>query len=237
MVPYNIYQRSKQYISSSNLNNSARYFLLILVSVILVLALIHIPNPTYIDRALGQEISSSNNHQLNVTFNSIKINNDHDPLFPGEWKIDSYVNGQRTQLWLGSELTRVDTGQTITFREKSVNVIIPANGTLRIVTVGVEFDIDPQDGLPNIAGILDKDLPLSDYSDEVGNSIEHLIAFDRNDAIGIVAKEYSAKSNFGIGHHDECSQSVGEAGDLYDEVDTSCDFRLRYTITENENTD
>ncbi len=206
------------------MNDSARYFLLILVSVILVLALIHIPNPTYIDRALGQEISSSSNRQLNVTFNSIKINNDHDPLFPGEWKIDSYVNGQRT-------------GQTITFREKNVNVIIPANGTLRIVTVGVEFDIDPQDGLPNIAGILDKDLPLSDYSDEVGNSIEHLIAFDRNDAIGIVAKEYNAKSNFGIGHHDECSESVGEAGDLYDEVDTSCDFRLRYSITENENSD
>ncbi|CAN5428023.1 hypothetical protein BH18THE2_BH18THE2_07270 [soil metagenome] len=221
------------------MNDSVRYFLLILVSVILVLTLILQPWSTHlnIDRALGQEISSFSNRQLNVTFNSIKINNDHDPLFPGEWKIDSYVNGQRTQLWLGSELTRVDTGQTITFREKNVNVIIPANGTLRIVTVGVEFDIDPQDGLPNIAGILDKDLPLSDYSDEVGNSIEHLIAFDRNDAIGIVTKEYSAKSNFGIGHHDECSQSVGEAGDLYDEVDTSCDFRLRYTITEKENID
>lgn len=95
------------------MNDSVRYFLLILVSVILVLTLILQPWSTHlnIDRALGQEISSFSNRQLNVTFNSIKINNDHDPLFPGEWKIDSYVNGQRTQLWLGSELTRVDTGR------------------------------------------------------------------------------------------------------------------------------
>jgi hypothetical protein len=167
----------------------------------------------------------------------MKINNDHDPLFPGEWKIDAYENGQRTQLWMGSGLDRVNTGQTVTFRDISANVTILANETLRIVTVGVEFDIDSQDNLPNITGILDRDLPLSDYSDEVKNSIEHLITFDRNDAIGIVAKEYNAENNFGIGQHDECSQSVGEAGDLYDEVDTSCDFRLRYTINEKGRTD
>ena len=71
--------------------------------------------------------------------------------------------------------------------------------------------------MPNITGILDKDLPISGYSDEVRNSIEHIIAFDRNDAIGTVAKEYGAKNNFGIGQHDECSQSVGEAGNLYDD--------------------
>jgi hypothetical protein len=69
-----------------------------------------------VHEVVGQEISS--NRQLNVIFDSIKVNNDHDPLFPGEWKIDSYVNGQRTQLWMGSELNRVSTGETIIFREK-----------------------------------------------------------------------------------------------------------------------
>ena len=234
LIPYNIYRYTKHYIKFSDMNDSGRYYLLVVLSGILVLTLILSTISLNIDIALGQEISGSIDRQLNVAFNSMKINNDHDPLFPGEWKIDAYVNGQRTQLWIGSELDRVNTGQTVTFSGKDVNVTIPANGTLRVVTVGVEFDIDPQDKLPNITGILDKDLPLSDYSDEAESSIEHLIAFDRNDAIGIVAKEYSAKNNFGIGWHDECSQSVGEAGDLYDEVDTSCDFRLRYTINEKE---
>ena len=183
-----------------------------------------------VNEAVGQETSS--NRQLNVIFDSIKINNDHDPLFPGEWKIDSYVNGQRTQLWMGSELNRVSTGETIIFREKNINVTIPENGTLRIVTVGAEFDIDLEDTLPNISGILDKDLPFLDYSDKAKDSIESIINFDRNDAIGIIAKEYNAENNFGIGHYDECSESIDEEGDLYDAVDTSCDFRLRYTIKE-----
>jgi hypothetical protein len=201
------------------------------------LDLIHSSTFLSLERVLGQEDPASGDRQLNVNFSSMKINNDHDPLFPGEWKVDSYVNGQRTQLWIGSELDRVNAGQTVSFSDKDINVTVPANGTLRIITVGVEFDIDIQESLPNITGVLDEDLPISDYMDEAENSIEHLVTFDRNDAIGIVAKEYNAQNNFGIGQHDECSQSVGEAGDLYDEVDTSCDYRLRYTITDREDTD
>jgi hypothetical protein len=203
----------------------------------LTLDLIHSSTFLSLERVLGQEDPASGDRQLNVNFSSMKINNDHDPLFPGEWKVDSYVNGQRTQLWIGSELDRVNAGQTVSFSDKDINVTVPANGTLRIITVGVEFDIDIQESLPNITGVLDEDLPISDYMDEAENSIEHLVTFDRNDAIGIVAKEYNAQNNFGIGQHDECSQSVGEAGDLYDEVDTSCDYRLRYTITDREDTD
>ncbi|MDQ3840246.1 MAG: hypothetical protein M3297_13375 [Thermoproteota archaeon] len=202
------------------------------------MVLIHSSTFLSLERVLGQEDpASGGDRQLNVNFSSMKINNDHDPLFPGEWKVDSYVNGQRTQLWIGSELDRVNAGQTISFSDKDINVTVPANGTLRIISVGVEFDIDIQENLPNITGVLDEDLPISDYMDEAENSIEHLVIFDRNDAIGIVAKEYNAQNNFGIGQHDECSQSVGEAGDLYDEVDTSCDYRLRYTITDREDTD
>ncbi|HEX5904773.1 MAG TPA: hypothetical protein VFY50_01855, partial [Candidatus Nitrosocosmicus sp.] len=119
------------------MNDSGLHYLLVVLSGILVLTLILSPVSLNTDIALGQEISSSIDRQLNVAFNSMKINNDHDPLFPGEWKIDTYVNGQRAQLWTGSELDRVNTGQTVTFSGKDVNVTIPANGTLRIVTVGV----------------------------------------------------------------------------------------------------
>jgi hypothetical protein len=88
-----------------------KYFVLFLTTGV-ILSFITIS----VHEAVGQEIST--NRQLNVIFDSIKVNNDHDPLFPGEWKIDSYVNGQRTQLWMGSELNRVSTGETIIFREK-----------------------------------------------------------------------------------------------------------------------
>ena len=202
-----------------------KYFVLFFTTGI-ILSFISIP----LHEALGQKTSTS--RQLNVIFDSIKINNDHDPLFPGEWKIDSYVNGQRTQLWMGTELNRANTGKTITFGEKSINVTVPENGTLRIVTVGVEFDIDLGDTLPDISGILDKDLPFLDYTDKAKHSIESFINFDRNDAVGNIAEEYRAENNFGIGHHDECSQPLEETAELYDRVDTSCDFRLRYTITE-----
>ena len=152
---HNIWQQIKPYYKLSNVRGSGIYYLLVLVSGILILNLVPTTFSLYNERAFAQIDLGTNIRQLNVNFTSMKINNDHDPLFPGEWKIDSYVNGQRTQLWIASELGRVDTGQTVHFREKDVNVTIPASGTLRIVTVGVEFDIDSQDNLPNIAGILD----------------------------------------------------------------------------------
>ena len=49
------------------------------------------------EKALAQVDHRTDIRQFNVNFTSMKINSNHDPLFPGEWKIDSYVNGQRTQ--------------------------------------------------------------------------------------------------------------------------------------------
>lgn len=190
--------------------------------------------------------------KLNVTFNSIFVNDDHDILFPAEWELDGYANNKRVQLSDNTGLDRLEGGQVIDFNGKSVTIDVPENGSLRIVTVGAEMDEGDIDGLnknnqssaygggddtsegvlPDISGILDVEAPLAEYRDKVEDSIQLLTTYDRNDAIGIIAREFGVRNNFGVGDHYDCSESAGEVGDLFDTVDTNCDYRLSYTIVE-----
>jgi hypothetical protein len=192
--------------------------------------------------------SENSMRKLNITFNSIFVNNNHDILFPAEWQLVAYVNNKRIYLSDNSDMNRVERGQEIDFREKSIVADVPENGSLRIVTVGIELDdgvIDStykNDGavgdktgdglLPDISGILDTESPLPEYKNEVEDSVRFLTTYDRNDAVGIIVMEYDARSNFGIGDHSVCSESSGEVGDIFDTVDTNCDYRLSYTIEE-----
>jgi len=174
-------------------------------------------------------------HDLKISFDSIKINNDHDLLFDGEWRIDAYVNGKRISL-IPNSSTGVESGQTVIFPkgEKFINLQIKNNENLRIITLGIEYDSKTdqlKNYLPDISTILDNGIPLSEDKDKSRFAVEPLAAFDKNDAIGIIAKEFTVKDNFGKNlKHDYCSESSGEAGDLYDVVDTNCDFRLMFTI-------
>ena len=190
--------------------------------------------------------------KLNVTFNSIFVNDDHDILFPAEWKLDGYVNNKRVQLSDNSGLDRVESGQVIDFNDKSVTIEVPENGSLRIATVGAEMDDGDIGGrnknnqstvygggdgtseavLFDISGILDIEAPLPEYKDKFEDSVQLLTTYDRNDAIGIIAREFDVRNSFGIGDHYDCSESTGEVGDLFDTVDTNCDYRLSYTIVE-----
>jgi hypothetical protein len=204
------------------------------------------------ESSAGSATSDDSIRKLNVTFNSIIVNDNHDILFPAEWQIDAYVNNKRIPLSGNAELDRVERGQVINFHDKSLAIDVPNNSTLRIMTVGAELDegaidgkyknngsvmelrgVETNDGvLPDISGILDTEAPLPEYKDKAEDSIQFLTTYDRNDAIGMIAKEYDARSNFGIGDHIECSESTGEVGDIFDTVDTNCDYRLSYTIKE-----
>lgn len=202
--------------------------------------------------SIGSATPDDSIRKLNVTFNSIFINNNHDILFPAEWQLDAYVNNKRIRLSVNAGLDRVESGQAIYFNGKSLAINVPENSTLRIVTIGAELDeglIDDKyknivpsvdvgadetgDGvLPDISGIIDTEAPLPEYRDQVEGSIQFLTTYDRNDAIGMITTEYDARTNFGIGDHFDCSESTGEVGDIFDTVDTNCDYRLSYTIKE-----
>ena len=90
--------------------------------------------------SVNQARSEDSIRKLNVTFNSIFINYNHDILFPAEWKLDAYVNNKRVQLSDNSGLDRVNSGQAIDFKGKSLAIDLPENSTLRIATVGAELD-------------------------------------------------------------------------------------------------
>lgn len=199
--------------------------------------------------ATGFSVGSENPmRKLNITFNSIFVNNNHDILFPAEWQLIAYVNNKSIYLSDNPDMDRVESGEQIDFKHKSIVIDVPENRTLRIVSVGVELDdgvIDSEyknnisgartEGdntgiLPDISGILDTGSPLPEYRNKVEDSVQFLTTYDRNDAIGIIVAEYDARSNFGIGDHSVCSESTGEVGDIFDTVDTNCDYKLFYTI-------
>ena len=161
--------------------------------------------------------SEDSMQKLNVTFNSIFVNDDHDILFPAEWKLDGYVNNKRVQLSNNSGLNRVESGQVIDFNDKSVTIDVPENGSLRIATVGAEMgdfggrnknnqstvygggDGTSEAVLLDISGILDIEAPLPEYKDKIEDSVQFLTTYDRNDAIGIIVREFDASNSFGIG--------------------------------------
>src|SRR5687768_14217347 len=56
--------------------------------------------------------TAENLRDLKIFFDSIKINNDHDLLYEGEWKIDAYVNGKKISLLSNSGM-QLESGQTV----------------------------------------------------------------------------------------------------------------------------
>jgi hypothetical protein len=113
---------------------------------------------------------------LRVTFDSITINKDHDPSFSGEWQhLWAGVNGHWIELSGPSgyfDLDEADDGDTKHFQDRSVMLLVPDNGNVRIHTTGWETDeIDehfgfipvPQDLDDNEPiGIIDRVYPVSD---------------------------------------------------------------------------
>lgn len=212
------------------------------------------PNSRTVTNNDSLPVGSSNTddfiRRLNVTFNFVLINNDHDILFPAEWRLDGYVNDKRLQLSETEGLDRVESGQVIEFTDQTVAIDIPNNSSLRILTLGFEIDDKNaylkdviQSGLnasnsvmagqlPDLSGILDINAPLQEYRERAEDAVQSLTTYDRNDAIGVIAREFDSRNNFGIGNHFDCSESSGEVGDLFDTVDTNCDYRLSYTIEE-----
>ena len=168
---------------------------------------------------------SDETRTLKVTFDSIKINKDHDPLFSGEWLLDAYVNNVWVQLWPGSK--GVDDGQNIPL-DTSVNVNVTNNSTgeLRLATVGFENDAGYEE-LPIFPTLLDVDLPFIVYASLAQEITDDFTLFDVNDPIGVVVKQFTIAQNFGIGEHEICSEKS-----ITPFSQGSCDYMLNISIDE-----
>lgn len=186
--------------------------------------------------ATSNNASTTAPRSFRVTFESMYINNDHDPLTAGEWILDAYVNGELVPLWVGSR--EVDVDNTVEFNEgNSITVTVPAgnnsnNSNIRIVTAGFENDFDYED-LPNLAPVLGMDIPFPIYLYMTQDVVEEFTVGNTNDPIGYVANQFTAIENFGVGSYELCSLPNFQASENTAELnDTICDFVLEYRIEE-----
>lgn len=180
--------------------------------------------------------STTASRSFRITFESIYINTDHDPLTSGEWIFDAYVNGELVPLWVGSR--EVDVGNTVGFAEgNSITVTVPAgnnsnSSNIRIVTAGFENDFDYED-LPNLAPVLSMDIPFPIYLFMAQDIVEEFTVGNTNDPIGYIANQFTAMENFGVGSYELCSLPNFQASENTSELnDTICDFVLKYRIEE-----
>ena len=147
---------------------------------------------------------------LRVTVDSIKVNNDHDGTLSGsgEWRLWVRAGSEWFEI---TGLSDVDGGDTVAIN-KSIDLIVPDDGTFGIQTSGWEDDCDSR------FRSKDSDIKLWDAS-----ITDLKCEINGNDNIGIIERNYTAANNFGIGSHDEASARNGDA-------DTQGDFNLRYRV-------
>lgn len=145
---------------------------------------------------------------LRVTFDSIKINNDHDPVFSGEWRLWIRAGSQWFEV---KGLGDVDGGETVQIG-RSVQFIVPDNGSFDIQTSGWEDDCDGR--------FRKKDSDIRLWSASIADL---RCEIDGNDSIGILEQSYNSGNNYGIGAHNDPSVRNGDA-------DTNGDFNLRYRV-------
>jgi hypothetical protein len=177
---------------------------------------------------------------LYVTFDSIKINKDHDPGLcpsqlhplnrcPGDWKLWVDVNGNWTDL-LGGDISNPRSHTTVSDEKgkntlnigRTIKAAVLSKGTLTIRTTGWESDT-----IDNIFGSVCPKIQACIRTVEVMNP---------NDLIGITAKTFTASQNFGIGTHNDSStlDTALEEDELprnYTREQTNADFILSYHIS------
>jgi hypothetical protein len=162
------------------------------------------------DNGISSVFNQPNYRLLRVTFDSIKINEDHDSILSGtgEWRLWVRAGGEWFEV---TGLGDVDDGDTVQIG-KSIELIVPDDGKLEIQTSGWEDDCDSR-FRGNDSGIKLWDASIADLRCEING----------NDDIGMIERRYTPANNFGIGGHNDTSARNGDA-------DTEGDFNLSYRV-------
>jgi len=179
------------------------------------------PNATY---------ANTNMRTFQLTFDSLVVNDDHDPITSGEWVMDAYVNNLILDLFPGS--ISVNNGETINFTAgNSAKLTVPDDnaGFIRIATVGWENDVGFEP-IPVFFKLLDTRVPFYIYNELVQQATVPLVA-GPNDPNGFVAIEYDKAENFGVGSHSVCSER-NTAATNPSIFEGDCDYRINFTIEE-----
>lgn len=174
--------------------------------------------------------ANTNMRTFQLTFDSLVVNDDHDPVTSGEWVMDAYVNNLILDLFPGS--ISVNNGETINFTAgNTVNLTVPDDnaGFIRIATVGWENDVGFEP-IPVFFKLLDTRVPFYIYHELVQQATVPFLA-GPNDSNGFVAIEYDKAENFGVGSHSICSER-NAAATTPGIFEGDCDYRINFTIEE-----
>ena len=184
------------------------------------------PNPNFVS------IATNNNYgdkvTLEVKFDSITINKDHDPFNRGEWDLVAYINNNKINLL---DRTKVSDGKTYNFtsidskpnvlpQDKKITIQIPKQNKLVVQIFGVEKD----GGVGSLPDINSPGL-VGDTYWVAKTILEQFLAINKDDGLGIVADIYNSTNNFGIGSHTAHSLFNGI------NADSANDYSITYTIT------
>lgn len=219
--------------SVSNYFNS----ILLVISIFLLFGLSYTDlSNVFAQQPLSPPLTERLNHtndtrSFEITFDTITINEDHDPLFGGEWVMNAYVNNRIIDLF--PESRTVNNGDTINFTGvNSANFTIPNNNLafLRIATIGWENDVGFEP-IPVFFALLDIRIPFYVYTGLVQQATEPFI-LGPNDPNGFVAIQYDKDENFGVGSHSICSDRNVAATDPNAWYEGNCDYRINFTIEE-----
>jgi hypothetical protein len=168
-------------------------------------------------------------YKVRVTFESMKVHNDHEGLLSGdgEYDIVVYVQGKKVALTdlsgPGDGLWDVSSGETVTFEPSAqamVEIVPPV--PLSIFTVGSEVDGCDRTAFPeNIQDQILRVLTLGGALKPIQNKLNDAINWvgcklNPNDVLGVLDKVYEP-TGYGAGTHQETSDSG--------------DFTLSYTIS------
>lgn len=184
------------------------------------------PNPNFVNITTNNKYGDK--ATLEVKFDSITINKDHDPFNRGEWDLVAFVNNNKVVLM---DRTKVSDGKTYNFnsidskpnvlpQDKKITIQIPKQNKLVVQIFGVEKD----GGAGSLPDINSPGLVGDSYW--VAKTIlEQFLAINKDDGLGIVADTYNSADNFGIGTHVSHSLFNGM------NADSPNDYLITYTIT------
>jgi hypothetical protein len=117
--------------------------------------------------------------RIKVTFDSVQIHEDHDPLGQAEWNLYLRANGT----WLKAPLpAKVKRGETYPLG-RSAEFLIPEEGSVRLQAQGWEADNDRFFRVGTPPDILDS------------------LAKDENEDLGKIEKGFGFPAGFGVGSH------------------------------------
>ena len=176
-----------------------------------------------------------------IQFDNVIINASHDECFNNflsplnmcgaNWKLIASINGKQINLFENADLSSVYSNRNYSLNNVTIDVEIPETGTRRLITTGIEQDSESVEipDITNITGTVNG-VPFIEDAAAVANAVRNIIALvsssDKNDKLGILAKDFEDINNFGVGEHQDYS--------CYKNALSPCfkDYKIYYSITE-----